>query len=546
MNNLLVSFFTPSQTAIIITVAVVGVVLIVLNIVLAHIFNKRGVRKLFDLMLQQQREILMQQLEQMRSGEITVDEQPAVQSFFAAPQQVVQPAAAVEEQTVEPVSEPELVEEPEEIPRVSEELADVDCGCDEDDDEEELAVSELEEEDETKEIVEEVVINGIVMRYNRSFTARVTQASDENKERYSQLKNYLLSFKGVKNRISWKRESFRTGRNTFACFTVRGKSLCLCLATDPARFNETKYKVIDLSVRSPKSKQPCMYRIINDRRVKYAKEIIDMLMAELGLSRDENYAQADYRLPYRTTEELIEDGHIKVVGDSAVIREVAEEVAADSAVAPSEEVETPVQEIIETPVESVEEVEETHAEEATEEVVENLAEETPEEVPVEEVTEEVVETPAEETEEAAPVQEVIENLAEETSEEVIETPVEEIEETSEEEAGISAEDVSVKMTDEEAENLVEEEIVKKPVRKYKKSAIVNIGSLSKHFEAGERVDIDSLREKKLIGKDVGEVKILAKGSLNKPLIVEADDFSLVAVKMIILTGGRAIRRKYSD
>ena len=149
MNNLLASFFTPSQTAIIITVAVVGVVLIVLNIVLAHIFNKRGERKLFDLMLQQQREILMQQLEQMRSGEITVEEQPAVQSFFAAPQQVVQPVATIEEQTVVPVSEPELVEEFEEIPRVSEELADVDCGCDEDEDEEELAVSELEEEDET-------------------------------------------------------------------------------------------------------------------------------------------------------------------------------------------------------------------------------------------------------------------------------------------------------------------------------------------------------------------------------------------------------------
>ncbi len=38
------------------------------------------------------------------------------------------------------------------------------------------------------------------------------------------------------------------------------------------------------------------------------------------------------------------------------------------------------------------------------------------------------------------------------------------------------------------------------------------------------------------------MKVLAKGSLNKPLIVEADDFSLEAVKMIALTGGRVIHR----
>ena len=50
-----------------------------------------------------------------------------------------------------------------------------------------------------------------------------------------------------------------------------------------------------------------------------------------------------------------------------------------------------------------------------------------------------------------------------------------------------------------------------------------------------------LKEMKLIPKNVGSLKILARGVLDKPLNVEAQDFSLDAVKMIVLTGGKAIK-----
>ncbi len=123
--------------------------------------------------------------------------------------------------------------------------------------------------------------------------------------------------------------------------------------------------------------------------------------------------------------------------------------------------------------------------------------------------------------------------------EVNEEPVEEVEEDE----GISVQDASDKMSDEEAKASVEVEIITKPVRKGGKSAIVNIQSLSKNYSAGDVVNLESLREKNLIAKNVVYVKILAKGSLNKALTVEADDFSLEAVKMIVLTGGRAIRTK---
>lgn len=73
--------------------------------------------------------------------------------------------------------------------------------------------------------------------------------------------------------------------------------------------------------------------------------------------------------------------------------------------------------------------------------------------------------------------------------------------------------------------------------------VVNVDTLSHNFLGGERVDINRLKEKTLIPYDTGYLKILARGVIDKPLTVYADDFSLQAVKMIALTGGEAVRTR---
>ena len=74
-----------------------------------------------------------------------------------------------------------------------------------------------------------------------------------------------------------------------------------------------------------------------------------------------------------------------------------------------------------------------------------------------------------------------------------------------------------------------------------KMGAVNVGTLNDHFETGDKVDIEVLKEKKLIDADCKRVKILADGDLDKALTVEANSFSLQAIKMITLTGGHAIK-----
>lgn len=73
-----------------------------------------------------------------------------------------------------------------------------------------------------------------------------------------------------------------------------------------------------------------------------------------------------------------------------------------------------------------------------------------------------------------------------------------------------------------------------------KQGIINIGLIDEHFEAGEVVTLAVLKEKGLIAKNVGRMKVLAHGSLNKPLIIKSEDYSVQAMKMIELTGGTVI------
>ena len=80
----------------------------------------------------------------------------------------------------------------------------------------------------------------VLYRYRRSFASRMIQASDHTKEYYDTVKNKLLSYKNVKARSSWSFESFNRGRVKLAKLNVRGKTLVMYIAIDPASLADTK------------------------------------------------------------------------------------------------------------------------------------------------------------------------------------------------------------------------------------------------------------------------------------------------------------------
>lgn len=293
-------------------------------------------------------------------------------------------------------------------------------------------------------------------RYNRSFEAKLIQSDDTVKRYYSELKNCLLSYKKVTSRISWRHESFRKGRPAAAKFVIRGKTLCLCLALDPENYEESKYIVDDMSRYARFSGTPLMYRIKNERRLRYAKELIAFLFegTEPSGHEDEDFAA----IPYEDTQSLVERGLIKIVS----YREVA-----------------------------------------IEEKTENEEEE-------------------------------FEDDDDFAGEDFDDDDDDELDE-------ISASDVGSYMADDRAKLRVQEG---NDVSDRTKSGIVNVDTLGKFFNEGEKVTVAEIKRRvSYFPKNVTYIKVLARGKLDKPLIVVADDFSLEAVKMIVLTGGRAIRTK---
>ncbi len=107
-------------------------------------------------------------------------------------------------------------------------------------------------------------------------------------------------------------------------------------------------------------------------------------------------------------------------------------------------------------------------------------------------------------------------------------------------SAVSAEEADSLMSDGEAmehNNSLYEDI---EIYHGSKKAEINIDTVSECFPDGAVVTLNSLKEKRLLPKNVGAVKILARGVLDKRLTVVAQDFSRSAVKMILLTGGEAV------
>ncbi len=332
------------------------------------------------------------------------------------------------------------------------------------------------------------------VRYDRSFEAKLIQADDTLKRWYSELKNELLSYKKVTSRLSWQHEAFRLGRGTVAKLVIRGKTLRIYLALDPSAYDGSKYVVEDASEHAKFEKTPLLYRIRSERRCRYAKELIAAAIAALGGDRGQEQDTDYASVPYENTKELIGRGLVRIVE----VRRRTQGGGKTELLADEDEAEDEDDLVVESSELEAETEEEIAAEPASE------REQGPETEPEPEAVEEPEPLPDPAVEHRVSVA-VAEQL----------------------------------MTDEEALVLAAEAGSDR-----QRQTIVNIDTLGEYFADGERVTIDEMRERiPFFDQKATSVKVLARGVLNKTLEVEADDFSLAAVKMILLLGGKAYVRK---
>jgi hypothetical protein len=152
----------------------------------------------------------------------------------------------------------------------------------------------------------------IVTRYRRSFMSRLVKSQGDVQAYYGEIKNKLLSYKGVKGRVSWGNESFNKGRTYIAKVNAKSKTLYLYLALDPATLEEGAYNFEDMSGKKKYENVPVLIKIKGPRKLKYALELIDKICNEnLALPAVKNFEPTDYTLPYWPTEELVKTGLVK-------------------------------------------------------------------------------------------------------------------------------------------------------------------------------------------------------------------------------------------
>ena len=284
----------------------------------------------------------------------------------------------------------------------------------------------------------------LVTRYRRSYLSRLAQAQGSIQDYYNAIKNLLLSYKGVKSRISWNFESFNVGRTPLAKFNAKTRTLYVYVALSAEELADTKYNFTDMSAKKKYAAVPVLLKVKGDRKFKHALELITKLCEEkLQLPKKKVVEEVDYRMPFKTTEELVNEGIVKMLVAAIPLTDPVIEETTPEAPAPEVAIEeAPAEEVV---------VEEAVAEEAPAE--ETAPEELIEEEPVEEVlpgvfvpeqaapAEEAVveEAVVKEAIEEAPVEEtpteeaVVEDIVEEEPIEVVlgeETPAEETNENA--------------------------------------------------------------------------------------------------------------------
>ena len=95
------------------------------------------------------------------------------------------------------------------------------------------------------------------------------------------------------------------------------------------------------------------------------------------------------------------------------------------------------------------------------------------------------------------------------------------------------------LSDELAEKCIESKNVESIDESYIET--LKLDDIDAKFQDGNRVTLEKLKKVGLVSEDCTGYTVTAGQRLTKPLIIVANDFKLSAVKMITLTGGRAIK-----
>lgn len=138
----------------------------------------------------------------------------------------------------------------------------------------------------------------------RTFENKLRQSDDDAKEYYGVIKNKILSFDGVKSRVSKLADTFKCNGEVVCKMTVSGKTLLVNLCLDCSKYDAKYFKFVDVGDMSKFADTPMRIKIKNKLTLKRCLEIIDLMFAEKNVlsSPIEN---VDYASQYPKVENAV-------------------------------------------------------------------------------------------------------------------------------------------------------------------------------------------------------------------------------------------------
>ena len=171
---------------------------------------------------------------------------------------------------------------------------------------EELIVDEVldkVEEPIAEEVVEEQVIEEVQnveidlkpIDFSKiKYEGKLMYSSNDLKERYSVIKNHLLSYSGVSSRISNNKETFRKS-GIIAQIRLVNDKLYVYLAVIPEPFIAEGYKVTNVSNTKQYEETPTLIKISNDKTLKQFVDILDVMMTSKNINKKQRYKEVNYK-----------------------------------------------------------------------------------------------------------------------------------------------------------------------------------------------------------------------------------------------------------
>ena len=146
-------------------------------------------------------------------------------------------------------------------------------------------------------------------RYSYSFQAKLIQSDNEIQDYYTDVKNLLLSYDGVKSKVGWDYDAFIYKGREIARIDIEDGLLNLYLKLDANDYLGSYDNAINHN--NPKFKDTkLLYSIATIADVDGAYELIDDLATENHIYPGEDRYD-DYHFEYETNDELIARGLIK-------------------------------------------------------------------------------------------------------------------------------------------------------------------------------------------------------------------------------------------